>query len=242
LFSRSQLNTADPRSEERDDPRRRNLISSLLINGSKLNRMCQLYAQLLFAVSLTLAGYFDVKERLVSDLLWIPGAVGVVVLFFLLPSEVVPILIRVGLVGAIGLAFARFGFIGEADAIGLVIATADPSILSLVYIMLATGIVALSHIAALYFMGFVGKSRLIPLEQFRAEARWIPKAIVIGGVSNEVDSNVNISREEVEANAPPGSMIEVQYGVPTVAYIAVGYLIYLGYTLLFNYYAFVTTG
>jgi hypothetical protein len=201
-----------------------------------------LYAQLLFALSLTLAGYFDVRERLVSDLLWIPGAVGVVVLFFLLPTEIVPILVRLGLVGAIGIAFARFGFIGEADAIALVIATADPSILSLVYIMLATGIVALTHIAALYFMGYVGKSRLIPVEQFKAEARWIPKAIVIGGVSSDVDSNVNISREEVEAKAPPGSMIEVQYGVPTVAYIAIGYLIYLGYMILFNFNSFVTAG
>jgi Flp pilus assembly protein protease CpaA len=201
-----------------------------------------LYAQLLFALSLTLAGYFDVRERLVSDLLWIPGAVGVVVLFFLLPTEIVPILVRLGLVGAIGIAFARFGFIGEADAIALVIATADPSILSLVYIMLATGIVALTHIAALYFMGYVGKSRLIPVEQFKAEARWIPKAIVIGGVSSDVDSNVNISREEVEAKAPPGSMIEVQYGVPTVAYIAIGYLIYLGYMILFNSNSFVTAG
>jgi hypothetical protein len=201
-----------------------------------------LYAQLLFALSLTLAGYFDVRERLVSDLLWIPGAVGVVVLFFLLPTEIVPILVRLGLVGAIGIAFARFGFIGEADAIALVIATADPSILSLVYIMLATGIVALTHIAVLYFMGYVGKSRLIPVEQFKAEARWIPKAIVIGGVSSDVDSNVNISREEVEAKAPPGSMIEVQYGVPTVAYIAIGYLIYLGYMILFNFNSFVTAG
>jgi hypothetical protein len=201
-----------------------------------------LYSQILLAVSLALAGYFDVKERLVSDLLWIPGAVGVVVLFFLLPAEIVPLLIRLGLVGAIGLAFARFGFIGEADAIALVIATSDPSIFSLIYIMLATGVVALLHIASLYLMGFVGKSRFIPLEQFKAEARWIPKAIVVGGVSSEVKNNVNISREEVEKDAPVGSMIEVQYGVPTVAYIAIGYLAYLVYSLIFNFSAFVKIG
>ena len=201
-----------------------------------------MYSQVLIAASLALAGYFDVKERLVSDLLWVPGAVGVALLFFLLPSETVPLLIRLALVGAIGVAFARFGFIGEADAIALVIATSDPSIFSLIYIMFATGVVALLHMSSLYFMGFVGRKRLIPLEQFKAEARWIPKAVVVGGVSSDVNSNVNISREEVEKDAPEGSMIEVQYGVPTVAYIAIGYLIYFGYMILFDYNAFARLG
>ena len=201
-----------------------------------------MYSQILIAASLALAGYFDVKERLVSDLLWVPGAVGVVVLFFLLPSEIVPLLIRLALVGAIGVAFAWFGFIGEADAIALVIATSDPSIFSLIYIMFATGVVALIHMSSLYFMGFVGKKRLIPLEQFKAEARWIPKAVVVGGVSSDVNSNVNVSREEVEKDAPLGSMIEVQYGVPTVAYIAIGYLIYFGNMILFNFDAFARLG
>jgi hypothetical protein len=203
--------------------------------------MGELYAQILFAISLTLAGYFDVKERLVSDLLWIPGAVGVVLLFVFLPSEIVPLLIRLGLVGAIGIVFARFGLIGEADAIALVIATSEPSIFSLLYIMLATGVVAMLHIGALYLKGFIGKSRQIPLEQFKAEARWIPKAIVVGEVRSDVDSNVNISREEVEKDAPAGSMIEVQYGVPTVAYIAIGYLVYLAYMLLFNFSSLLST-
>ena len=201
-----------------------------------------MYSQILIAASLALAGYFDVKERLVSDLLWVPGAVGVVVLFFLLPSEIVPLLIRLALVGAIGVAFARLGFIGEADAIALVIATSDPSIFSLIYIMFATGIVALLHMSSLYLMGFVGKKRLIPLEQFKAEARWIPRAVVVDGVSSDVNSNVNISREEVEKDAPVGSMIEVQYGVPTVAYIAIGYLIYFGYMVLFNINTFARLG
>ena len=165
-----------------------------------------------------------------------------VILFFLVPSETISLLIRLGLVGAIGIAFAKLGFIGEADAIALVIATSNPSILSLLYIMFATAAVALLHIGALFFLGFVGKSRLVPLDQFKAEARWIPKAIVVDGVSNKVKNDVNISREEVEKDAPAGSVIEVQYGVPTVAYIAGGYLIYVSYMLVFNFGAFVALG
>ncbi len=201
-----------------------------------------MYSQILLAASLTIAGYYDVKERMVSDLFWLPGAAGVVVLFVLVPSEVVALLLRLALVGGVGLAFAKFGFIGEADAIAFVIASSDPSLLSLVSIMLATGVVALSHIGSLYLRGLVGRSRTIPVEQFRAEARWIPKAIVVNGVRSDVNSNVNLSREEVEKDAPAGSTIDVQYGVPTVAYIAVGYLIYLSYVLIFNFSGFVALG
>ena len=47
-----------------------------------------------------------------------------------------------------------------------------------------------------------------------------------------------MAREEVEASGKPGARVEVKYGVPTVAYLGVGYVIYLAYLLIFNYSAF----
>ena len=79
-----------------------------------------------------------------------------------------------------------------------------------------------------------GKNKLISISQFRREARWIPKAVIIGEQKEEVDSNVNLSREDVEKVTDDSAMVEVQYGVPTVAYIAAGYMIYLVYLAIFQ--------
>jgi len=54
----------------------------------------------------------------------------------------------------------------------------------------------------------------------------------------EVSGDVNVAREEVEAANKPGASVEVKYGVPTVAYLGVGYVIYLVYLLAFNYSVF----
>ena len=194
-----------------------------------------MYAQILIAASLVIAGYQDVRERAVNDLVWIPGAAGVVLALILLPSSAEFLLVRLALIGVVGFAFARYGSIGEADAIAFVIAASDPYPISPIPIFLATGVTALLHIGYLYLRGFVGKSITVPIERFKAEARWIPKTIVSGEARTDVDKNVNVSREEVEKSAPPGSTVEVQYGVPTVSYVAVGYLIYIAYMLIFHF-------
>ena len=46
---------------------------------------------------------------------------------------------------------------------------------------------------------------------------------------------MNVAREEVEAANSPGAQVEVKYGVPTVAYLGIGYVAYIAYLLLFNY-------
>ncbi len=199
-----------------------------------------MYAQILIAASLVIAGYSDIRERAVADIVWIPGAAGVVLAFILLPSNTEFLLIRLALIGGIGFVFARYGSIGEADAIAFVIAASDPYPISPIPIFLATAIVALLHIGYLYFRGFVGKDMTIPVEQFKREARWIPKAILSGDARSVVDKNVNVSREQVEKSALAGSMVEVQYGVPTVTYVAVGYLVYIAYMLIFHLQLFVS--
>jgi hypothetical protein len=198
-----------------------------------------LYAQLLIAASFAVAAYQDVTERAVSDLVWIPAAVGAVYVAYanyayssLLTFEFG--LLKLGLLGGIALAAAFLGSIGEADAIALALVAADPYPPSPLPALLAAAVVALSHIGYEFSVGNARGGRVIPMDQFLREQRWIPKAVVKDGVRTEVSSDVNDAREEVEAEQSPGASVEVSYGVPTVAYIGLGYAAYLVYLVLFN--------
>ena len=91
-----------------------------------------------------------------------------------------------------------------------------------------------AHVGYLYTKGMVGKPIVIPIAQFRKEANWIPRALIIGGERTEVVKDVNVSRESVEAVTDETATVEVQYGVPTVAYIAAGYLAYVVLLAIFQ--------
>lgn len=202
-----------------------------------------MYSQLLIAASFALASYEDVKERLVNDLYWIPAGVGVayVVYSFLVGATTLGFeffLLKVVLLGGIALAFAYFGLVGQADGIAIAFVAADPYVLSPIAPLFAAAFVALFHIPYEYLAGNAGAGKVIPMEQFLREQRWIPKAVVSDGERNEVSRDVNEAREEVEAANKLGAMVEVRYGVPTVAYLGVGYVAYLVYLVVFNYTAF----
>ena len=202
-----------------------------------------MYAQLLIAASFVIAAYQDIRERAVSDLVWIPAAAGIAyVVYDLLASSLTMdlefIVLKVALIGGISLAFAYLGGIGEADAIALAVLAADPYALSPLTALFATAIVALVHIGYEYGVGNARGKKTIPMAQFLREQRWIPKAIISGETRTEVDSDVNVAREEVEASGKADASVEVSYGVPTVAYIGIGYAAYLVYLVAFNYSAF----
>jgi Flp pilus assembly protein protease CpaA len=202
-----------------------------------------LYAQLLIAVSFAIAAYQDVRDRAVSDLVWVPAAVGVVyvVYWFLTDSTTAGLeyfVFKVALVGGIAIVFTFFGGIGQADAIAIAFVAADPYQLSPLAPLFAAAIIALLHIGYEYAVGNAKGARDIPMEQFLKEQRWIPKAVVSDGTRTEVSADVNVAREEVEALNKPGAQVEVKYGVPTVAYLGVGYVAYLLYLLVLNYSVF----
>lgn len=202
-----------------------------------------MYAQLLIAASFVIAAYTDVKERAVSDLAWLPGMIGVGYILYAVYSgsalsEFEFLLVKIALIGGIALAFAFWGGIGQADGIAIALVAADPYILSPLAPLFATAAVALVHIGYEFAAGNARGSRSIPMEQFLREQRWIPKAIVSDGTRTEVSSDVNVAREEVEAADKPGAMVVVKYGVPTVAYLGIGYVAYLLYLVAFNYSVF----
>jgi len=199
-----------------------------------------LYAQLLIAVSFAVASYQDVTERAVSDLVWVPAAAGaayaVYSTFVSAPlSNFEYLLLKILLVGGIALVFTFLGGIGQADAIAMAFVAADPYVFSPLAPLFAAAAIALVHIGYEFAVGNARGGLTIPMARFLKEQRWIPKAIVSDGTRTEVSNDVNVAREEVEAARKPGAMVEVRYGVPTVAYLGLGYVAYLVYLVALNY-------
>ncbi len=199
-----------------------------------------MYAQVLIGISFAVAAYQDVKDRSVNDLVWAPALAGAVYIVYALYPGLGLQLVKIGLVGGIALAFTYVGAVGQADAIALVFVAADPYQISPILPLFGAAAVALTHIGYEFAVGNARGGLTIPLERFLKEQRWIPKAVVAEGVRTEVSKDVNVAREEVEANQKPGAMVEVGYGVPTVAYLGIGYVAYLAYLLLFNQAAFIS--
>ena len=194
----------------------------------------RLFAQLLIGVSFAVASYQDVKERAVRDIVWIPALVGVAYVIYSVFPNLEVLLIWIGLIGGIAILFAYLGLVGQADSIALVFIASDPYQLSPIFPVIAAAAVALGHIGYEAATGDAGGSKTIPIERFLKEQKWIPEAVITDGVREEVDSDVNVARDEVEANQKPGALVEVKYGVPTVAYLGIGYLACLAYLLIFR--------
>jgi hypothetical protein len=191
------------------------------------------YSELLICASLLIAGFQDVRERSVWDPVWIPAILGVAYSVIVEFPSIELFLIKVGFVGAVALAFAFFGAIGQADAIALVFVAADFNPGTPIFPLIGTAIAAAASIGYQYAVGNARGDKTIPVEKFLREQRWIPKAIITDGVKTEVSSDVNVAREEVVAKSGRESMVEVTYGVPTVAYLALGYAAYVAYLVVF---------
>ena len=204
-----------------------------------------MYGQILIAASFAVAAYQDLKDRAVSDLVWIPAIAGTAFIFYSLAmmgqyADLEFDAIRVLLLGGIAFAMVRFGVLGEADLIALVFFAADPYALGVFFAVIGAVLVLVPHLAYVLLTGEGRGSHIIPVAQFLREQKWIPKATVVEGVRREVDSDVNRAREEVEGLQKEGMQVEVVYGVPDVLYFGIGYVIYLAYLVLFNYPLFST--
>lgn len=199
-----------------------------------------MYAEILICASLVIAAVQDVRERAVLDLVWIPAAIGVGYSILVGFPSVELQVVKVALVGGIALAFTLLGQVGQADAIALAVIAGDPSPLSPILPLVFTGVVAGIAIGVQFTKGNARGTKSIPIEQFLKEQRWIPRAVVVAGRRIEVDSDVNVAREEVAAKFGPGAVVEVVYGVPTVAYIGLGYVAFLLYLLAFAPQAFLS--
>ncbi len=199
-----------------------------------LESKARLLAQLLIGASFAAASYQDVKERAVSDIVWVPALVGAAYVIYSKFPDLEVQLIWLGLIGAIAILFVYLGLVGQADSIALVFFAADPYQLSPIFPVIAGAAVALGHIGYEVAVGNARGTKTIPIERFLKEQKWIPAAVIRDGVREEVDSDVNVARDEVEANQKSGAMVEVSYGVPTVAYLGIGYLACIACLLIFH--------
>jgi Flp pilus assembly protein protease CpaA len=199
-----------------------------------------LIAQLLIGVSFAVASYQDIRERAVSDVVWIPALIGAAYVIYSFFPNLELQLVKLGLIGGIAILFAFLGAVGQADSIAIVFLASDPYQLSPILPLVSGAVVALAHIGYEVAVGNARSAKIIPLERFLKEQKWIPKAVIEDGVRRDVDSDVNVARDEVEATQKPGAMVEVKYGVPTVAYLGVGYIAFLAYLLVFNQSAFLS--
>jgi len=191
-------------------------------------------------VSFAVAAYQDVKERAISDLVWIPAVAGTAFVFYALATsgQIAGLeydVIRVALLGGLGFAMVYLGTLGEADLIALVFFAADPYAFGIFFAIVGAVVVLIPHLAYIFLTGEGRGSHVIPVSTFVREPKWIPKATVLDGVRQEVDSDVNKAREQVESIQKEGMMVEVVYGVPDVLYFGLGYILYLAYLVLFNY-------
>ncbi|MDG7011399.1 MAG: hypothetical protein JRN57_04695 [Nitrososphaerota archaeon] len=198
-----------------------------------------MYAQLLIAVSFAAAAYQDVKERAVSDLVWIPAAIGFGYILYSFYAGAAPDLgfyvIKLALIGGIAVGFTLLGYVGQADGIAIALVAADPYVLSPLIPLLAAAVVALGHIGYELGNGNARGTKTVPMARFLKEQCWIPRAIIAGGARTEVSGDVNVARDEVVAANAPDAMVEVKYGVPTVAYLGIGYAAYVVYLIALNY-------
>jgi len=199
-----------------------------------------LYGQILIAASFAVAAYQDLRERAVNDLVWIPAIAGTAYVFYALATSgqyaaLEFDVFRVLLIGGMAFAMVYFGMLGEADLIALVFFAADPYVFGVFFALVGAMIVLVPHLAYVMLTGEGRGSHMIPVSQFLKEQKWIPKATVMDGIRNEVDSDVNKAREEVEGVQKEGMQVEVVYGVPDVLYFGLGYILYLVYIGLFNY-------
>jgi len=184
-----------------------------------------------------IAAYQDIKIRAVDDIVWIPAIVGSILAFYLLYPNVSLLALKIGMMTAFALAFSFLGQIAAADVIALVVVFADPYAFSMLPIFFATLAFLIGHVLYNRLKGIPRKTT-IPVEQFLKEQNWIPLATLKDGKRTEIDEGLDSARDRVEENHEPGSMIEVEYGIPTVAYLGLGYFAYLVYILVFNQGAF----
>jgi hypothetical protein len=178
-------------------------------------------AALLVLASFALASYQDIRRREVDDVIWLPGLIGLGLLLFLSPLPLrLPMAIALGLAGYL---VVRLGAMGEADGIALFLWSSLGGLMGIIIAAAGALLGLLVHMALLRAWG---RKRVgtMSLERALREGHWLPRRILIEGEWRELPKNVNRLWEELR-RYDPRSEVEVEFGVPMVAYLGLGYLL-----------------
>ena len=191
--------------------------------------------------SFLFAGYQDVRTRSVSDLAWFPALLGVGVLLGGDPDHALIVLFQMGLFVGLGIGFLLLASVsrgitalGQADVIAIPFLASNPNPIYFFVLTILTGASAVVILAFYWLTGRLRRHHDIPLAQFLTEQNWVPKAVVKGNERVNLSNDVNVSREEVAKVAVEGDRVEVEYGVPQVAFFAAGYVAFVVYLIIFQ--------
>lgn len=156
--------------------------------------------ELLVVASFAMAGRQDWRKRKVTNIVWLPAVAGVVLSFFVYPLALVWVIVAVGISSVAWLAFL-FRQMGPGDAVGITLIMFSP--LNAAFVIIWACLFALLHLAVRR-QGHEALSKpvMIPKEQKEREPWWMPTG-----------------------RPAPEGMVEVKYGVPTVSYLALGYVV-----------------
>jgi hypothetical protein len=212
-------------------------------NGTGLNpRACStfqvrrgdfLYAELLASVTFALVAYYDFKDRMVSDWVWVFAIAGGVAMLVERPDLLVLSLEKVGVLGALGAASILLGFFGQADGLTIVALAVGTSYWSPLPQLFAGAAVAIVHIFFTVLRnGSFKFEKLMPVEEAIKQNVWIPLEVTCEGKTVELDSSPEKAWDQLKEYLGRNAVAKTSYGVPLAGYFAIGYIVAVGALLL----------
>jgi hypothetical protein len=184
-----------------------------------------LYAEILASITFALVAYQDLRERMVSDYVWIPAILAGIVMLWERPDVWVLSLAKVGVFGALGALSIILGLFGQADGLTIIAMAVGTSTFSPIPQMFAAAMVAIAHILYLAIRhGSLKIEKTMAVEEAVKQNVWIPLEVTCDGQTVELDSSPEKAWNALEGYLGRGATVKTSYGVPFAGYLAIGYL------------------
>jgi hypothetical protein len=184
-----------------------------------------LYAEILASITFALVAYQDLRERMVSDYVWIPAILAGIVMLWERPDVWVLSLAKVGVFGALGALSIILGLFGQADGLTIIAMAVGTSTFSPIPQMFAAAMVAIAHILYLAIRhGSLKIEKTMAVEEAAKQNVWIPLEVTCDGQTVELDSSPEKAWNALEGYLGRGATVKTSYGVPFAGYLAIGYL------------------
>lgn len=167
----------------------------------------KLYAEALASITFAIVCYQDFRERMVSDIAWIPAIVAIPVAFWEAGTLWWVVAAKIGILALVAMLGLLFQAFGEGDSIGLTLMGVGVGILSPLPQLMAMAVFALASISFIMIKhGGIRIEKVLPLEEASSQNIWIPVEIMLDGRSIE-------PRGTVHKRSPLYSLVLVSLGV-----------------------------
>jgi hypothetical protein len=184
-----------------------------------------LFAEAIASVTFCLVLYQDFKDRLVSDLVWIPAALAVPVMLWEAGTLWWLAAVKLGVLAAAAIVVWAAGFFGEADAVSLAFMGIGTSILSPLPQLVGMSVASISHI---FYLVVRHRSfrieRMMTVEEAEKQNVWIPREVEMDGKSVELDPSPEKAWGSLKKFEGTEAVVRGSYGVPLAGYMAIGYI------------------